>query len=610
MKVSIVAHITTCAFGCLLGWSAWRFGDVVDRAENQLSIAGLSLERHRHGDDLDRAPQRLSTAWLLQFDRQLDSADDGWLRDWSKTRKDLSPVVYNFASMLVGARLREIEAPESLATEISESVVPDLVRFFSSGELAHLPQFTGVEATKLLDALRSEHPARVFEVENAHGSEVIDSSIKRKIFDALTDTNPTLAIKLAQQLGRNMKRETMRGIMTRWADQDLAAATEWALSLEPSRARSAWGQNLLSASARQDPAGTLANMDPFETLGYEVPDAKKHVLGLWLKQDSEAAIDWVEAQENPGCYALAVISHLSKTDIESAEQWLAQVPEASVDHVLYRMAVQSNAQNAQATMAWAKNLEDPRHRHQALGQLALDIVHKDAPQAWSVIHGLMTEQTEEHSASSVIAPTLKYLEDQSPGFLKEKDALSLLRSYDPDYFPDIVLEKLAESDPAMVANIITNRVNHKRAFRAAYALMRSWTLNDPAAASEWVAGLPLGKVRDHAQDSLMSSLPYTDPGAAVEWVAAHLSPGTKAWVDIQGRFAQRRAEHGDYAQALNHIEQITEEKERYYDYRSVFGTWLNHDPSAARRAFKALEIAPEYRMKLEEQVFHGLPPIE
>ena len=554
-----------------------------------------------------KPPARLSIAWLLQFDHSLANADRDRLGSWRQSIESWSPVLGSMAGMLIHARLQALEPPEFHPTEITDQVIAQLARFFDGTRAQELPELTGKHAQALLEALQSERPLSIFEIVHMPHGRVISNQDRMKIFSRISDVNPVAAVTLAQQLENNLRRDTLPLIFGRWASDDLKAASDWVLTVEPGRERNQLGQRLLVAGVKDDPLAALTNIKHYELIGFEVHDAQAYAVSVWAGQDPGAAEAWIQEQPHAERFARSALSSLAREDPKHAVEWLGLVPESQRPNSVSFIVNQWMEKEPEAAMAWARGLEDPGLKTAALSQAASSLAQTHPEEAWNLLQEVMipNESPTNRSSLHLITNTLTTLEREQPGFVKEHGALEQLLAMIPGHLPSEIIQSLASSDPAWIAEIVTKHSDLDYSRFPTNTMVETWVDHDPAAAANWVAGIEDETLAASAQSNLVSHWAQSDPAAAAEWVSASMGPGASKWNNVQASIASAWISRRDYEQALRKVESMTSDSQLGF-FKDLFGTWVADDPLAAREALDKVSLEPEDRASIEK-VFSNRP---
>ncbi|WP_309399309.1 hypothetical protein [Cerasicoccus maritimus] len=198
-----------------------------------------------------------------------------------------------------------------------------------------------------------------------------------------------------------------------WADKDLGAATEWALTLPPGRTRnhyllelashyrhnperaaeliSAINENwardkatesMLDSWGAQDPASALAWVEsvPIENRN---PDMEESLFEGWASESPQEAAKYLASSEkiNNKDLVEAVANDFYRQDPAAAAKWIRTLPTAAQKHANAEIAKSLSRRTPVKAAAYLKDLPDEAYDVNAINPIARSWGRKDPPAA-------------------------------------------------------------------------------------------------------------------------------------------------------------------------------------------------------------------------------------
>jgi len=319
-----------------------------------------------HGSAWSRASRILSNAWdVVPGLAELAASVQGLKRDWDDSGK-------------LTALLREWNY---LDDERRRAMVRDLTASLEEPAICDL-------LTRL----------------NGLAAEELCLELQRALFERLAELDPPRAAILAEELLQAEQREkTFLRIAQRWCGTDPAAATDWALNLEPSPVREEIIRSMAERLVSKVPstAGKLI-------AALDGPDRRNllHKLALeWGTQDFGTALAW--ARELPeGADKAQYLMHLGyqweRQDVREALRFAEALPEGQ-DDLVVSLATRWVKRDAQAAADWAASLPEGSRRDKIIASLTAAWATQDLAAASQFVMGLPSGTAQQEATISVIS---------------------------------------------------------------------------------------------------------------------------------------------------------------------------------------------------------------
>ena len=286
--------------------------------------------------------------------------------------------------------------------------------------------------------------------------------------------------------GLNTNQSSDADRLEQQASEDPAGAWSAALAQSNLRERQQAMQKVLRVWARNDPQAALTALETLPS--FQRIRLQSSAVGRWLRQDADAAINWIAAQApGPGTaqlYTMAV-NHIAQTDIPRALQMATTLPAAQgqrlIDQTLTRLASENPERVIAELNSAGIDLENSEAYAQILSQASLYSIEESMQRA------------------SQLEPQRRQSVEQQ-----------LYRLW-------------SEEDPAAAAQHLVNTADPSRRQRSIRQVLRPWANEDPAAAASWIASAPEAQ-RDQMQQILVQTVSQVDPDAALLYLADIQSP--------------------------------------------------------------------------------------
>ena len=234
-----------------------------------------------------------------------------------------------------------------------------------------------------------------------------------------------------------------------------------ALNSKNDEMRSMMVSNVLQYVVRYDPAIAVGYLD-------QIPDkqtrrqARQQLTSSWVREDPEAAIDWILSQDKETSAELIHMAgrRLLDADIDAAIRLLPRLDSTNQvqlrQQIAHRIASTQSVSEAQAFI------------RQFDGQPGFDQLQA------SVIAGI---------AQTDVMMAKQFADQLAAGNARDSAYLQ-------------IIDRHARSNPIEAANWLRNIGSESARGSAAGKLASRWYENDPAAATQWATDLPAGSIRD------------------------------------------------------------------------------------------------------------------
>ena len=279
----------------------------------------------------------------------------------------------------------------------------------------------------------------------------------------LAKKDPLEALTWARANDRDRIPYLEMSVLGQIAQTDPQLALAEALNTSNVQMRSMLVSNIMQHIAHNDPADAVAYLDQIQDRRLRL-EASQQLASAWIRQDAEAAIDWIFSQdkETAGQLIQRTSYRLLNSDIDAAIRLLPRLDEQNQlnmrQQIAQRLATTRSHGEAQAFI------------RQFQGQPGYDQLQASVISGVAKTDVLMAKQLADQLADDTARNTA---------------------------YVQIIAER-AQTDPIEAArwlNIVSNK--HLRG-AAAGQLAAQWYARDPAAATRWASNLPAGSTRDDA----------------------------------------------------------------------------------------------------------------
>ncbi len=392
------------------------------------------------------------------------------------------------------------------------------------------------------------------------------------VFATWAKDDPLAAHAAALRLPNQRERQSALGsVFSTWARSDPEAAKDAALSITNASTRNQVLQNVLGAWAETAPDEAFAVVETLPA-GQSRTNAINSILQHWATSDptrAMAVFDTLSRKEKENCY-WTIAQNLSKEDPMAALTWaqtlpgsnmsgnalsnilsqwasddgpaaaaaLAALPAHLRSNKFQNVASQWAATDRDAALRWARSLERPLDRSQALAGCLGDSDLSDPTE----INALLAEMPKGQARTNLLSNIVS-----NQGANDPEATLAWLRSLpDNDRSAAIrngSLQEIAESNPQSVAAML---------------------LESPeAATNQWL------------WTSTATSFAATDPQAALAWAESIAVPGDRK-AAVQA--AVQAWAQTDPDSALTYARSLADKDARASTVSAVFENWASEDP--------------------------------
>ena len=320
------------------------------------------------------------------------------------------------------------------------------------------------------------------------------ASLFSQLLERLTPDNAAMAY------------ETLRSKGTGWENRQNIALLSYA-----------WG--------RMDPTAAMKSVS--ETGGMGAAWTKSAVLSGWASRDSDAAIAWVEGQEDPNqqekmAMNMGLINGLARSDPDKAVEYLmASDTPGNMRSRLINPIVEEQLKKGTAEAAnWALTLpEDDGMRGEALDNIAQRYVKEDpeAAKEW------ITKYAGDEFSRRAVGEVAETLARSDPG-----DALNWVNSLPEGTSRskgyEQVFQEWAREDADAAGTVLGQLDDSAEKNAAVQAFAREITRQDPISATNWANIITDEEMREETLVSSARQWQRQDPEGASKWLTENNIP--------------------------------------------------------------------------------------
>ncbi len=442
---------------------------------------------------------------FLRWGAQNPAAAFAALQEVTAMTAHLAAVQSVFKSWAAADPVAALQAAQSLSLNVErdQAVAESLQAYITKDRQAAADYIAGMapgeSRNRLISALASvwanSDPAATLAWLNQNAEGTTHDQAVQKILNKMGQDHPGEALTYISQLPEGLPRDKyVLGTLTAWAKADGTAALDWVGNNLTGTLYDSAMSSLLRQMVDTNPAVTstyinqLAASEGRDDLILQVATS----LG---KQDMAAAMAW--AQNLPPDVSVStqqmamknVVSTFAAKDPAAAAAYMQNlVADPKAGTAILGVVDAWAKQDSQAALAWAETLSIGALRDDAQAVAAAGFSRTDAGAAWNYAQKNLPAGT----------PSTNAAETEIAIYLSRKD--------------------MAAGAQAMM----TIPAGNSRTFGTTN-IAHNWALQDPIAAGQWVATLPVGVERDHA---MMQSIPPQARSAPTEAYALALSAST------------------------------------------------------------------------------------
>jgi hypothetical protein len=367
------------------------------------------------------------------------------------------------------------------------------------------------------------------------------------------ETDPRAAATKALAIPNSQERSgALWSLASAWAQADPAAAWDWGLTLERAGDRNAVFRNIISAvtndgdtsqaiafldslppgqgrsEAMQQVASVLANSDPEEAFAFVMQHAANdrdrqavsNVLQQWARSDPTRAFDIALNELEPGNArrnALqSVINEAANRDPALAREMLEKLEGKDLENIAYSAANALARNDREGALAWAEGLPEGDLKGNALSSIFSDWGREDPLQA--VMYGSKIEDAKVRQRSLGNALSAWAYQDAVEAMTWAVE--NLAKEDQETLIPQSLLYQWVDQDAKAASEWVAALPEGNLRNRSVSNLVSSWANTDLVATGEWIKQLPKGESRDEAAQRYASAVFDTDPEAALAWVGS------------------------------------------------------------------------------------------
>lgn len=367
------------------------------------------------------------------------------------------------------------------------------------------------------------------------------------------ETDPRAAATKALAIPNSQERSgALWSLASAWAQADPAAAWDWGLTLERAGDRNAVFRNIISAvtndgdtsqaiafldslppgqgrsEAMQQVASVLANSDPEEAFAFVMQHAANdrdrqavsNVLQQWARSDPTRAFDIALNElepRNARRNALqSVINEAANRDPALAREMLEKLEGKDLENIAYSAANALARNDREGALAWAEGLPEGDLKGNALSSIFSDWGREDPLQA--VMYGSKIEDAKVRQRSLGNALSAWAYQDAVEAMTWAVE--NLAKEDQETLIPQSLLYQWVDQDAKAASEWVAALPEGNLRNRSVSNLVSSWANTDLVATGEWIKQLPKGESRDEAAQRYASAVFDTDPEAALAWVGS------------------------------------------------------------------------------------------
>ncbi len=370
---------------------------------------------------------------------------------------------------------------------------------------------------------------------------------------------------VAESMTGEKRKEALAGVAKAWAEKDGAAALAWVEGFESSEDRSWAMRQLISGWAQSNPFAALDHLaptlhpDPAGSYSSETSTAAS-VVSTAAEADLARTLDWLTKHfEQLGSSDImnglhGALKQRLQNDLPGTLSMLQDRDHRSaLLPALQGVLTHSSEDELRQVLEWTNNEADPELANAIRPQALARLARKSPDKAIELVEPLVNDgSTDSRTLAHMIAPLvsdlesyerlLPVIEQATPEFRASLLEVALTRSFtfdlDQEQWTAYMDQLPAEARSQVVTMEAGKRVAADPASAIAWAdalpesdrapayqgLAHTWASADSYEASEWIATLPPGEIRDAAALTLVRSVAKSEPDSAWKWAQTIQSP--------------------------------------------------------------------------------------
>jgi hypothetical protein len=414
--------------------------------------------------------------------------------------------------------------------------------------------------------------------------------------------NPRAAIDFAKSIKVPRDREVaLRAAMKGWAEKDIAAAKEWALTLDRPLKDPAL-RGVIETMADSDPKAAFGMMQDIDQNWYD--SLAERVFDQWTERDPREAADHVAQLAKGGLRERAMVvvaSRWASRDLTGALEWSEKMwdeKSSRSDTHGTTMPAKKDALtsvlqtwldlDADAAIRWVQDLPDETKRGDLMKLLLGAAGDRDPQQVAEIITGKLPPGPMQDRAVEDLAFRWSFSDEAGAlAWIEQQTDVQMQQMF----LSKLVFQMSAQNGKAAVE--LAEKIGGPKKEGTISQALQGWTSDDPTAAAAWV---DKQSANWRYYDSVAYRWGRTDPTSATTWVNGLPAGPAKdrflqeAAVAVKRKFIQP-------AIGAQWIAGISDASVRTTAYTDLARAWLQKDTEAARTW---LENAPlDQQTKIE-----------
>lgn len=219
-------------------------------------------------------------------------------------------------------------------------------------------------------------------------TETLDPYVKQTAMQGLAEGWAAVRPVAAKEAGLRMLAagephagEFLQSVASQWGGADPFAAADWGVTLPDERLRSVILEEVTDVWSRTDPRAAATWVETVADPGSR-RFAEAGLAAGWGEHDPGAAVDWALEKGTGGAEVGPIVSDWVEIDPRGATRWIEEKPPGpGRDAALEAFTGAIIADEPQAAVAWAKQIDDPARRRAQLETLTARWIQADGATA-------------------------------------------------------------------------------------------------------------------------------------------------------------------------------------------------------------------------------------